>query len=74
MGDELRGKDRLVPLDIDDDVLGGQVKERGGFGQAVAPRGVVLPGHEDPAAEGLHALLDAPIIGGHPDPVQILDL
>ena len=74
MGDEVRGKDRLVPLDVDDDVLGRQVEEPGGFGQAVAARGVVLPGHEDPAPEGLHALLDARIIGGHPDPVQILDL
>ena len=72
--DEVRGKDRLVPLDVDDDVLGGQVEERRGFGQAVAARGVVLPGHEGPAAEGLDAIPDARIIGGHPDAVQILDL
>ena len=74
MGDEVRGKDRLVALDVDDDVLGGQVEPRGGFGQAVAARGVVVPGHDGPAAERLDALLNAPIIGGHPDPVQILDL
>ena len=74
LGDEVRGKDRLVPLDVDDDVLGGQVEEPGGFGQAVAARGVVLPGHEGPAAESGDAIEDAPIIGGHPDPVQILHL
>ena len=72
--DELRGKDRLVPLDVDDDVLGRQVEERRGFGQAVAARGVVLPGHEGLAAESGDAIPDAPIIGGHPDPVQILHL
>jgi len=74
LGDEVRGKNRLVPLDVDDDVLGGQVEEPRGFGQAVAARGVVLPGHEGPAAERGDAIPDARIIGGHPDSVQILDL
>ena len=74
MGDEVRGKDRLVPLDVDDDVLGGEAQEPRSLGQAVAPRGMVLPGHEGPAPEGFDAILNAPVIRGHPDPVQILDL
>ena len=64
----------METMEFDDDILGGQVEESGGFGQAVAARGVVVPGHDYLPAEGRHTLPDAGIISGHPDGVQTLDL
>ena len=73
LADELRGKDRLVPLDVDHHVSRGQLQKVRRLGQAVAARGMVGPGHHRLAPETLHAVPDARVVGDHPKSVQSLN-
>ena len=68
--EHLPGKKGLVPLEVDDEGLGVQPQYTGGFRHTVAPRGMVTSGHDRLAAEALHAVPDATIVGGHADTGQ----
>ena len=74
LADEVQGEEGLVALDVDHEVFRGQTQEARRFGQAVAARRVVGAGHDGLAAEGLDALPDARVVGGHIKAVQLLNL
>jgi hypothetical protein len=61
---------RLISLDVDDDIVGRKPDEPPGFGQAVRAAGVAGAGHHGFAAEGLYGLQDARVVRRHQHPVQ----
>jgi len=69
-----RRKNRLVTLDIDHQIVPVQPQDGGGLSQAVAPRSVVVSGHDGLAAESGHTFGNAAIIGGDRDASQSRNL
>ena len=63
--DDFRCNERLISLDVDDDI-GIRVMAHG-FGQTVRPVGMVFPGHDGMAAKGDYCIIYAGIIDCHDD-------
>ena len=63
-GDHRRVDQRLVALDVDDDVA---VERRGHFGEAVGAAAVVGAGHHRHAAVGLDRVAHARVVGRDDD-------